>query len=131
LPNLFFKFRRDPFIGVHQQDPFFGRLGMGKSLLVAIACPFSLDHAIRVPPADFRRAIRAESVHDDNLVAPAQALQTGADVPFFVETDHDSGNRRYRKQISGLTHNWPKIGVDFLKIKLAVPASNWRRLMPR
>src|SRR4029077_5439015 len=130
-PDLLFKLWRNPFVRVHQQNPFFGRLGMRKSRLVAITCPFSLDDAVRVAPADFHCAIRAKSVHDDNFIAPAQAFQTIADVPFFVEADHYSENRRYRKQIRGLTHNWLKIEVDFVKIKLAVPGSDWRRLMPR
>src|SRR5581483_11398044 len=83
-----------PLVGVDQKHPAAARLGMGEGFLIAIARPRPLDEFHRVLAAYLRRAIGAEGVHDHDLVAPAEAFQTGADAVFLVEADHDGGNRR-------------------------------------
>jgi len=62
---------------------------MGKSLLVPIASPTALHHPIRILTANLDRPIGAERIHDHNLIAPLQALQTFADTIFLVEANDD------------------------------------------
>jgi len=62
---------------------------MGEGLLIAIAGPGPLNDPLSILPADFNRSICTEGVDDDDLIAPAQALEAIPNIFLFVETNHD------------------------------------------
>src|SRR5262249_2925891 len=70
----------------------FRRQGVSESLLITIARPLPLHYPFRVLPANLHGTVGAEGIHHDNLIAPAQAVETRADIPLFVETDDNGGD---------------------------------------
>ena len=58
-----------------------------------------LNHSVGVLPANLHGAIRAEGIHDHNLIAPTQAVEARTDIPLFVETDNDGGDRGVYPQL--------------------------------
>jgi hypothetical protein len=50
-------------------------------------------------PANLHGAVRAEGIHHDNLIAPAQAVETRANIPLFVETDNNGGDHGVARQL--------------------------------
>src|SRR5438445_41272 len=78
-----------------------------------------------VLPADFNRSVRTKRIDDDDLVTPAQALKTIADVLLLVETNHDGGDRGpWTHGASRGTHSFQKIEVAEAKIKLSLQLSS-------
>jgi hypothetical protein len=69
---------------------------MSKGLLITIAAPFPLHYPVCVLPTDLHGPIGTERIHDNDLIAPAQAIKTGANVPLFVEANNNGGHRRQR-----------------------------------
>ena len=79
------EFRGAPFVGVDAEDPVvFGGIE-GKIAEFAEAGEFFTDDAGVVFAGDFQGAIRAEGIHEDNLVGPLDAFENGADLPGFVQ----------------------------------------------
>jgi hypothetical protein len=72
---------------------------VSESLLITISGPWPLHYPFRVLPANLHGAIRAEGIHHDDLIAPAQAVETRADIPLFVETDNNGGDHRLYPQL--------------------------------
>src|SRR5207248_11333401 len=95
-----------------------------KVLLVQRSCPSAPNNPVSVLPADFNRSVRTKRIDDDDLVIPAQALKTIADVLLLVETNHDGGDRGpWTHGASWGTHSFQKIEVAEAKIKLSLQLS--------
>src|SRR5918996_68330 len=119
LPNFVSKFRCNPLIGIHKQNPIFGCLRMRKCLLLPISSPGPLNDPVCISPADLNRSIRAIGINNDDFVAPSQTFEAGGDVFLFIETNHDSGNRRpWSPTTSWPAHSFQNIEVETAKIKL-------------
>jgi hypothetical protein len=79
-----------------------------------------LHDAVCVLPTDLHGAIGTEGIHDNDLIAPAQAIKTGRNVPLLVEANDNSGYSRRRARSGFLNiHAVKKIGVAVGKIKLS------------
>jgi hypothetical protein len=76
---------------------------MGKGLLIAIAGPFPLHYPVCVLPAYLHGPIGAEGIHHNNLIAPAQAIETVGNIPLFVEANDNGGHRRRRTRFAFLS----------------------------
>src|SRR5262249_22156412 len=89
LLNFGTKLRRHALVGVEVQHPPQPRLLERELLLLAISRPVSDEHALRELPHDVERAVRRVRVDDDDLVAPRDALEAGADVVLLVVANDD------------------------------------------
>jgi hypothetical protein len=72
---------------------------VSESLLITIAGPLPLNYPFRVLPANLHGAIGTEGIHHNNLIAPTQAVEARADIPLFVETDNNGGDRGVYPQL--------------------------------
>jgi len=81
--------RGNTLIGIHEEHPFLGRLGMRKGFLIPVSSPGALENPVRILPADLYGTVGTERIHHDDLIAPPQAFETGPDVFLLVEADND------------------------------------------
>src|SRR5207237_10823667 len=100
---------------------------MSKGLLIPIPGPGPPNNPVCVLPADFNRSVRTKRIDDDDLVTPAQALKTIADVLLLVETNHDGGDRGpWTHGASWGPHSSQKIEVPDATIKRSLHFSGAR-----
>jgi hypothetical protein len=77
-----------------------------------------LNDAYGVTLANFYRPVGTIGIDHDDFVAPAQALQTVADVVFFVKANDDGGNCGFCAVGAALSrHDNQKIGTEQVKFK--------------
>src|SRR5882762_6702275 len=80
--------RRYALVGVDVEHPLEARLIERELLLLAISGPVAHEDPVGELANDVERAIGRVRV-DDDLVAPRNALEAGADVVLLVEADDD------------------------------------------
>ena len=86
-------------IRINEQYPIHRRLRMSECLLIPVARPLTLHKPIRIAPTNLRCPIRTKRIDHDNLIAPTQAVEARADIPLFVETDNNGGDRGVYPQL--------------------------------
>src|ERR1044072_3197356 len=89
LEDLGAKLRRHPLVGVEIEHPLEARLVERELLLLAVFGPVADEDAVGERAHDVERPVRRMRVDDDDLVAPIDALEAGADVVLLVEADDD------------------------------------------
>src|SRR5262245_15061592 len=87
LTDLGRQLRRRAFVGVQAEHPGPGGGVEGDLLLRPVARPGVVDDARRVAARDLDRRVARAAVHDDDLVAPADAVEAWPDVRRLVLAD--------------------------------------------
>jgi hypothetical protein len=90
--DLVAKRGRDLLVGVEVEDPRVRGSGTAKVALPDVAQPLVLEDPVGELAADGQRAIGAEAVHDDDLVAPRDAPEAAPDLALLVEHDDAGGD---------------------------------------
>ena len=62
--------------------------------------PFVLVDMVGVMFGDFHGSVGAETIDDDDFIAPGEGLQTSFDLAFLVEDD-DAGRNFFSHEVSG------------------------------
>ena len=100
LPDHAGRLRRDPFIGVQDEDPVLPALFDGKLLLRPEAAPRLAEDLTAEIGGNPERLVPASGIHDDDLSGEGDAPQTIGKVLCLIFYDHGHGKRRLLNHLS-------------------------------